>query len=344
MVELSVIIPVYNVEKYLSQCLDSVCKQSFGDCEIICVNDGSTDKSLEILESYRKNDSRITIITQENMGQAAARNNGLSHATGEHVFFMDSDDYLELDAFEKLFSFSKGKEFDFIMFKISKFDDETLELIEDDYYSMPYLKERVGENSFKYDDVSDFALDLCVNPQGKLFRHDFIKDIRFPEGLIFEDNVFFTHALFEAQSIYFYDEYLINKRKRPGSITSRLSVKSLDTIEISNLLLELCVEYGHENHKNELYYRIFHNIYKLFKRADKSQKEEFFEKIKHDYLKSKDKWEADDYFRNELKPKYRHMYKCALKSRNAHRFESCVDSYGKQSKLKKLRKRLHEIV
>ena len=340
MVRLSVIIPVYNVENYLSQCMDSVCGQTFEDIEIICVNDGSTDKSLDILKDHQKKDSRIQIISQENKGQSASRNIGLNMAKGEYIYFMDSDDYLVNDAFEQLFSFCKDKEFDFIMFKIIKFDDDTLKEIDDNYYSMPYLKERVGMNSFDYSDVDDMALELCVNPQGKLFRHDFIRDIRFPEGLIYEDNVFFTHALFKADNIYFYDEFLLNKRRHSTSTTSSISIKSLDTIEITNMLLDLCEEYGHPKHKKELYYRIFHNIYQIFKKADESQKEEFFKKIKHDYLKSKAKWESDDYFKNKLKAKYKHIYKCCLKSKNADKFESCVDNFKKQDRFKKLRNML----
>ena len=339
MVEISVIIPVYNAEKYLRECLDSVCSQTFKDLEIICVDDGSTDSTSDILKEYRKNDSRIEIITQENRGAGASRNAALRHASGEYVYFMDSDDYLDLDAFERLEPYLSEK-FDFVMFKIRNFIAETGEIIDDDYYSMPYLRNRVGDNPFRYDDVSDFALDLCVCPPGNLFRREFISDITFPEGLLFEDNVFFTHALFKAERICFFDEFLYNRRKRSDSTTSHLTVRSLDTIEITNLLLDLCQEYGHVRHKKELYYRIFHNIYEIFKRADDSQKETLFEKIKSDYLKSREKWESDEYFRDDLNPKYKHMFRCALKSRNAKRFESCVDGYSKDGKLKRLKKRL----
>ena len=102
MVKISVVIPVYNVEKYLEQCLDSVIAQSFEDIEVICVNDGSTDSSLEILKRYANNDSRIKIISQKNKGAGAARNVGIENAAGEYVYFMDSDDYLNADAFERL--------------------------------------------------------------------------------------------------------------------------------------------------------------------------------------------------------------------------------------------------
>lgn len=340
MVKISVIIPVYNVEDYLKECLDSICNQSFEDIEIICVDDGSTDSSLNILKDYESGDNRINIISQENQGAGAARNVGLTYSQGDYVYFADGDDYLELTALEKLYELSIAKNADFIIFKINNFFEETGEVMDDDYYNMPYLKKRVGENTFNYDDVSKMALKLCVCPPGCFFKREFIEDIRFPEGLLFEDNVFFTHAIFKADEVYFYDKFLYNRRKRKDSTTTPITVKSLDTIEITNLLLDLCDEFKHENHKKELYYRIFNNIYSIFKNAEPSQKEEFFNKIRNDYLKSKDKWESDEYFKNELNPKYRHIFNCAIKSKSAEKFESCVDNYNKQGKFKKLMDKL----
>ena len=340
MVKISVIIPVYNVEKYLSQSLDSVMSQSLSDIEIICVNDGSTDRSGDILEEYRLEDERIIVFSQENKGAGASRNFAIGQAKGEYVYFMDADDYLEENALEEMYSKAHENSLDYLMFRISNFNEKTGEAIDDDYYSMPYLKNAVGDSTFNYDDVSKIALDLCVCPPGNLFKREFITDIRFPEGLLFEDNVFFTHALFKAERICFLDKVLYHRRKRLDSTSTRLTVKSLDTIDISDILIDLCDEFGHESHKGALYYRIFHNIYQIFKRADESQKEEFFDKIKSDYAKHKDKWENDDYFRNNLKPQYRHMYRCAAKSKNAKKFEKCVDGFSDEGKLKKLRKRL----
>ena len=336
MVEISVILPVYNIEDYLSECLESISNQTFEDIEIICIDDGSTDKSLEILKEHSNRDSRIRIIEQENQGAGAARNKALEYAAGKYVYFIDGDDYLELTALEELHDLSIRKGTDFIIFQISNFNDKTKEIIDDDYYNMPHLKEAVGENTFCYEDISKIALDLCVCPPGCFFKRELIKDIRFPEGLLFEDNVFFTHALFKAEKVYFYDKFLYNRRKREDSTTTPITVKSLDTIEISNLLIDLCVRFNHEKHKKELYYRIFNNIYNIFKNADSSQKDELFEKIKKDYLESKDKWENDDYFKDKLNPKYKHMFKCAIKSKNANKFESCVESYNKERKIKRL--------
>ena len=107
MAKVSVIVPVFNVEKYLSKCLKSLIKQSIQDIEIICVNDGSYDSSGEILERYAKIDKRIKILNQENKGQATARNLGIIEASGEYLGFVDSDDWVDKDYFEKLYNSAK---------------------------------------------------------------------------------------------------------------------------------------------------------------------------------------------------------------------------------------------
>ena len=139
MMKISVVIPVYNIEDYLSECLDSIVNQSLEDIEIICVNDGSTDGSLDILKEYESKDSRVKIISQENKGIGNARNTALEYAKGEYVYFIDGDDTLELDALERLYDLNIEKNADFIIFKISNFNEETGERINDEYYTMPYL-------------------------------------------------------------------------------------------------------------------------------------------------------------------------------------------------------------
>ena len=104
-VKISIIVPVFNVEKYLSECLNSLINQTLKDIEIICVDDGSTDSSPSILEEFRNKDERIKVIRQENSGVSVARNNGLAIAQGEYVGFVDSDDWVDADFFEKLYSF-----------------------------------------------------------------------------------------------------------------------------------------------------------------------------------------------------------------------------------------------
>ena len=104
---ISIIVPVYNAEKYLSRCIDSILRQTFADFELILVNDGSSDKSKEICEKYLESDPRIKLINQENSGVSAARNTGLDNASGEYIGFVDSDDFIEKNMYEELYNILK---------------------------------------------------------------------------------------------------------------------------------------------------------------------------------------------------------------------------------------------
>lgn len=129
MPKISVIIPVYNVEKYLARCLDSVIAQTFSDIEIICINDGSTDNSAEILSEYAKKDKRIKIITQENSGVVAARNNGIASSVGEYIYPLDGDDIIAPMTLEKLYNAMVSGYGDVITSRVVCFGAESGEMI-----------------------------------------------------------------------------------------------------------------------------------------------------------------------------------------------------------------------
>ena len=119
--EVSVIIPVYNAEKYLRECLDSVVNQTLKDIEIICIDDGSTDHSRAILMGYEKSDPRITVISQENLGLSAARNCGMRYASGKYIYFLDSDDYIDGEALEILVRLAEENDADSVHFAAKPF-------------------------------------------------------------------------------------------------------------------------------------------------------------------------------------------------------------------------------
>ena len=125
MVKVSVIIPVYNAEKYLRQCLDSVLGQTLKEIELICVDDGSTDRSMEILLEYASKDKRIRVITQKNGGPGKARNTALPYATGKYISFLDADDWFEQDFLEKMFDRSDEVQADICICETQRFDDAT---------------------------------------------------------------------------------------------------------------------------------------------------------------------------------------------------------------------------
>ena len=118
---------VYNVENYIEECLDSLINQTLKEIEIICVDDGSTDGTLKLLYKYEEADSRVKIIQQQNQYAGVARNNGMKHAVGEYIIFLDSDDFFEKTMLEKIYNEAKRKEADLLFFCFKVFDDEKKE-------------------------------------------------------------------------------------------------------------------------------------------------------------------------------------------------------------------------
>lgn len=292
LVEVSIIVPVYNVEEYLEECMDSLCNQTFEDIEIICINDGSSDNSLEILEKYAENDDRISIYSQENKGLSASRNVGMKKVNGKYVYFMDSDDVLELNAMEVLHDLAEEKALDLIIFKMINFYDGTGERFESEYYNMEFLKESVGEDVFSYDDVKEDIVKIVANAQSKLYKADLIRDMEFKEGCIFEDNPFLIEVILKAERIYFLNEFLYLKRVRKDSITSSNDERFVDIIPIANTIIDLTKKYGrYDELKHAVINKKIRRIFIRYDQIDEQYKQYFFERIKEDFNLRKDEYE-----------------------------------------------------
>ena len=339
MVKISVIIPIYNVENYIEECLDSVINQTLKDIEIICVNDGSTDGTLNILERYAKKDNRIKLINQKNSGLSASRNVGLDHATGEYVCFLDSDDYFELESFEELYNIASEKKLDFVFFKLINFDDETKVKERYEYFDLEYLKDVVGDKVFNYNDVSNIVFSISVTAPGKLFNHDFIRGMRFPEGLIYEDNPFFIEAMFKAKRVYLYDKYLYNRRVRSTSLTRSNTEKISDCISIFNLLTDITKSFGlYDKYKVNLYYKKLYNTYRIFKLVNEEDKEDFFNKINEDFSNFQEEYESDPVF-NALNNKLKLIFRSGIYSETYEEFELTIENHELRLKNKDLKKK-----
>ena len=228
MTKLSIIVPCYNVERYLRQCLDSVINQTLKDIEIICVNDGSTDTTLQILEEYAEHDDRIKIISQENQGQSVARNKGLDIAIGEFIAFIDSDDaFVDNNALEVILK-NFTEEIDFVNFGIFLNTEPNVKTKIKDKDLNPKLsgKIKICENI------------MCKTPVyvwNKIFRKSVIDkySLRFPVGLLFEDCVFTYSYLAVSNYGYYLTErfysYLIRKDSTMTSL-KKCSKKGIDHI------------------------------------------------------------------------------------------------------------------
>lgn len=294
MTSVSVVIPVYNVEKYLKECLDSIVNQTLTDIEIICINDGSTDNSLDILEEYASRDGRIKVFSQENQGHAVATNKGIDMAKGEYIFLMDSDDILKLNALELTYNEISEKKVDFVFFKSLNYDDQKDEYYESENFSMNNIFEVVGNDIFDYTDIKELMFNACVTPWSKLYSREFImrENIRFPEGLIFDDNVFFYESLLKAKKISFLDEFLFIRRWYSTSSTMNGDLRFADSMPIANKIITVFKDNGeYDNYKYYLLNnKIEINVARYFE-IKKQFKSEYFNILREDFkqfLKNKE--------------------------------------------------------
>lgn len=191
--DISIVIPVYNIEKYLPKCLDSLVNQTFKNIEIICINDGSSDNSLKILEKYASNDKRIKIINQENQGVSVARNNGIQVATGEYIMFVDGDDWIEAETCEKIYNRITCDNSDVLLF--SHYDVFPQK-------RKPYnLAKDCAKTLLVGDNVDDLTEDIIYVPAvtwGKLYKREFItnNNLMFLTNLkLSEDHLFWYNVL-----------------------------------------------------------------------------------------------------------------------------------------------------
>lgn len=336
MVKISVIIPVYNEEKYLRECLDSIINQTLTDIEIICVNDGSSDDSLNILKEYCEKDNRIRIISQENKGLGASRNNGLDNATGEYIYFIDSDDYLKNTTLEELYNIATKDNLDLVIFKLVNFNPQTNEK-DYTYSDMPFL---TGLDDFSFTDITDDLLSIDVTVPTKLFKQELVNNIRFNEELIFEDNLFFIEYIFRARRIKFHDECLYWRRVHDTSIINSENRNYIDVIEIFNQITDKVREYGYyEMFREKLFMRKMDAIYYRYSLINPEYKEMFFAAIKNDFKLIN----ANELDMSEIDAKSRTIFESGLKADSFKEFDLLIEIYDLKYKLNKLKTRNTEL-
>lgn len=221
-IKVSVILPVYNVSAYLRQCMDSVVNQTLRDIEIICVDDGSTDDSVDILKEYAQKDSRVKVIEQANAGAGAARNTGLGIAKGEYLSFLDSDDFFEPDMLEKAWSKAKEGDADFVVFRSDQYREDLDKFVQVGWtlrekqlppYRPIYFRNITG-NVFKV--FVGWAWD-------KLYKREFVerRRLKFQEIRTSNDMLFVFSAVAFADRIEIVDEVLAHQRRNnPNSLSN----------------------------------------------------------------------------------------------------------------------------
>lgn len=228
--KVSIIVPIYNVEQYLRTCLDSVVAQLYSDIELLLINDGSTDNSVEISREYESNYPFVRLINKENGGLSDARNTGIRESKGDYLLFLDADDYWETDFLQELMErVQKDTKLDYVLFRYKKF-----------YQNAETWEEAIhGKELYKLKGWSGIAyLEVMLQENRKfnwfawqgLIRRNFIleNELFFQSGKNYEDVLWTPEVLLKAERVDFYDKaFYVYRLEREGQITSNFSVESL---------------------------------------------------------------------------------------------------------------------
>ena len=292
---ISVIVPAYNAKDYLKECLDSICNQSYKNLEIICINDGSTDNSEEIMRDYAKKDSRIKILSQHNQGISISRNNGIERAQGEYIFFLDSDDTIEPNAIETLYKRAHQTQADIVICNLNKVtpSDENKEKYQIwkriDSKGKIHIQEDMPL-TFDTQDISEYIYITPCYAWNKLYKTEFLKkhEIRFVPHIIYEDIIYLTDIILSNPQMSYCSEALYNYRMRDDSLCHRTDKKQLDIIKVFKII-EKKLQGSQEGKrlKSNLYHMKKYLYTWIYVKIPKEQKEEY-KKIVRKELRRKD--------------------------------------------------------
>lgn len=254
MEKISVIVPIYNAEKYLSECIDSILLQSHDNLEIILINDGSTDKCKDICKKYLSNNTTIKFIDKENSGVSDTRNKGIEIATGKYVMFVDADDILTKNACEVLYNEIENKNADFITCNYINITQDGI------LYEKPIFDtDKYTNCKLTFEDKFTSSVLMTCSASNKIFRMSFLNEnnIRFEKGMIAEDSIFSNLCFIKSKNVYYINDILYYYRQRQidkKSISTNCSLEYFYNISKSYKLI-------YENFKlnNRLdYYRLFY--------------------------------------------------------------------------------------
>lgn len=296
MIKVSVIVPIYNVEIYLRECLDSLINQSLKEIEIICVNDGSTDTSLDILREYAVRDKRIKIISKNNTGYGNTMNIGIDNANGEYIGIVEPDDYVKADMYETLYNLAKENELDLIKADFYRFIGEVP--------NRKFIYVNMNNNKKYYNKVINPRNNIeifkfVMNTWSGIYKKTFLKtnNIRHNEtpGASFQDNGFWFQTFCWAQKVYFLDKpFYMNRRDNPNS-----SVKNKEKVYAAANEYKYIYNFlnAHPTLKEKFIYiyslKKFHNYKFTMQRIAPEFHMEFLRYFAHDFNKMQSDREID---------------------------------------------------
>lgn len=281
--KISVIVPVYNTQEYIYECINSLLCQTLEDIEIILVNDGSTDSSPSILDNFAKKDSRIKVIHQKNKKQGGARNSGIKIANGEYIAFVDSDDWVDKYFLEKMYKKAIKSQSNIVMCDYYRaksflnFKHTKKSRIDNIFLQNETINLRTS--SLQPSRKSSFCMAICWN---KLFKKEIAKKyLNFPEDIFFEDSPPVFLAMVMANKISVVNEKLYFYRiSNLSSTTHSKDEKRFDLIKVQNILLENFKKYDFGNFKKFCINFMVKDLVKHFREIDKSLSKKFYTEMK----------------------------------------------------------------
>lgn len=269
MIKLSVIVPGYNVEKYIAKCIESIVDNKITGMEIILVNDGSKDNTLEIMNTYKeKYPKLIKVIDQKNKGLSMARNAGMDIAKGEYITFVDSDDSIEPNMYKTMYQKAKEKDFDIVACGVNIiYPDKTVRI------SAGFDRDCTTKKAVK--EIMNRWYTVVWN---KIYKREFIKDFRFKENVWYEDVEFLYRIIPNVKSVGVVDDYFCNYMQREGSITYTYNEKLYQLIDNLNGVLEYYKKQKfYKQYCEELEYAYVRYVYATFiKRLAKCKDKEMY--------------------------------------------------------------------
>jgi glycosyltransferase involved in cell wall biosynthesis len=284
--KISVIVPVYNVEKYLPQCLDSLILQVYDNLEIICVNDGSKDSSLKILQEYAKKDARIKVINQKNGGASVARNRGVKEATGEWISFVDSDDWISLLLYQKFVDDINKCEKNIDMYIFNGFHFGAIEKKEFNcvlpFWNLHYWRNSGKSCIHKFEDYIDPFIGIIAQYL-KIHRAEWYKqnDFKFLDGVIFEDVLFNIQTGLKAENIYIKNDWMYYYRENASSVMHRINKNVTDIFKVLEMVKQELVKNGvYEKMKYIFFNEQYRQFFDKLKSCPPEIKAEFLQKAK----------------------------------------------------------------
>lgn len=288
--KVSVIIPTYNCEKFLEECIVSLLTQTFDDYEIIIVDNNSTDNTVLKVKKFMEKYDKISLIQlDENLKQGIARNIGIENAKGDYIMFVDGDDKVAAEFIKKMYNKIVYDNSDITICRWATFDNKTGKInYRHGYANFHRLPEKFRKESFNWQDIKEEVFSQSNVPWDKIYKKSFLidKEVKFPGGMFFEDNVFSFDAIMKAEKITILDECLIYYRiNRKQAVTARCDETFFDYLKIFACIKENLEKQG--TWEEMKYHFINYKVRSLFwwwKKIKLKYKKQFFELIKKDYI------------------------------------------------------------